>query len=92
MPKSEERVVVVDPKLLMQRMLHYRERHHAWHIFRTVYWSIYLLIMGVLLIYYTSLSISVNTLLGIAAILGAVMLIIFGLVESLHHKLMKKYG
>jgi hypothetical protein len=95
MPKessSEKRVVVVDPKLIMERMLHYRERQHAWHAFKKIYWGIYAFIIGLALIYYNALGLTVNIFLGIAVLLFAVMFIISGLVESLHHKLMKKYG
>ncbi len=97
MPKSEnasakKQVVVVDPELLMNRMLHYRERQHAWHVFRNLCWGIYAFIIGVILVYYVALNLSLNLFFGIAVLLFAAMFIISGLVESLHLKFMKKYG
>ncbi len=90
--QSASRVVVVDPKLLMERMLRYRESHRGWHIFRTMYWSIYFIVIGALLIYYNVIGFSVTVFLGSAFIIFAVMLILYGLTEALHHKFMKKYG
>ncbi len=95
MPKEsadEKRVVVVDPKLIMERMLHYRERQHAWHAFKRIYWGVYAFIIGIILLYYSAFNLTLNLFFGTAVMLFAVMYIISGLVESLHHKLMKKYG
>ena len=98
MPRANQRsdgrreVVVVDPKLLIERMLHYKERQHAWHVFRKLYWGIYAFIVGVILVYYGALNLTLNLFFGIVVLLFAVMFIISGLVESLHHKFMKKYG
>ncbi len=91
-PKDNKMVVVVDPKLIMERMLHYRERHHGWHIFRTIYWSIYLLVIATLLIYYYQINFTVPLFFGVAFLLLAIMLILYGLTEALHHKFLKKYG
>jgi hypothetical protein len=85
-------VVVIDPQLVVERMLHYRERHQGWHIFRSVYWGIYLLVIGTFLMFYSQLGFTINMFFGSSLILFAVMLILFGLTEALHHKLMKRYG
>lgn len=90
--RKNETVVVVDPRLYMERMLKYRERHQGWHIFRTLYWSIYFIVTGFLLLYYTGIGFTIPLFLGSVFILFAVMLILYGLTEALHHKLMQKYG
>lgn len=94
MPKdnSKKSVVIVDPDLWMKRTLHYQEKHGAWAIFATIYWSIYLLLLSLLLVYYTSIGFSVSSFLGTILFILAIMIIIFGFVESLHYKLMKKIG
>ena len=90
--RKESGVVVVDPKLVMERYLQYRESHKGWHIFRTLYWSIYFIVIGVLLVYYSSIFTSATLFIGTAFIVFAVMLILYGLTEALHHQLMRKYN
>ena len=94
MPNQQKdgRTIVVDPKLVMQRYLHYRESHKGGHIFRTLYWSIYFLVIGALLVYYNSIFSSATAFLGTASLVLAVMLILYGLTEALHHQLMRKYN
>ncbi len=92
MAEKKKDVVIVDPQLWMERQLHYNERHAGWRIFRSVYWSIYLLIVGFFLLSYSSLGLSPQVFFGMDLILLAVMVIVFGLVQALHHKLMKRYG
>ena len=91
---NKDNVMVIDPSMFMTRMLHYKERHHGWHIFRTMYWSIYLIVISVLLIYYNQIGFASEPTLffGVAFLLLAVMLILYGLTEALHHKFLKKYG
>ena len=89
---SKSNVTIIDPSLWMERMLHYKERHHGWHIFRTLYWSIYLIVVSVLLIYYNEIGFTVTLFFGAALMILAIMLILYGLTEALHHKFMKKYG
>ncbi len=76
------------------RMLEYNARHAGWIIFRSIYWSIYLLLLGLFLIYDSiiNVAVSLQAFLGWAFTILAVMIIIFGAVETLHHKLMRKYG
>ncbi len=90
--RKESTIVVVDPKLVMERYLQYRENHKGWHIFRTLYWSIYFLVIGTLLVYYNSIFSSATAFLGTASLILAVMLILYGLTEALHHQLMRKYN
>ncbi|MDE1851930.1 MAG: hypothetical protein KGH69_04565 [Candidatus Micrarchaeota archaeon] len=92
MPNGKKNVVTVDPSLFMERMLHYRERHHGWHIFKRAYWAIYLIVISLFLLYYYSIQFTLNVFLGASLLLFAIMLIIYGLAEALHHKLMKRYG
>lgn len=89
---DKDNVVVVDPKLIMERMLHYRERHHGWHIFRTIYWSIYFIVISIFLIYYSQIGFTVTLFFGVTLLVFAIMLILYGLTEALHHKFLKKYG
>lgn len=84
--------ISIDPDRIMGRYLHYRERQSGFTIFRSLFWSIYLVIIGVLLELYSSISFTVTTFLGTSILLLAVMLIISGFVNSLHQKLMKRYG
>ncbi|MCL5239083.1 MAG: hypothetical protein M1286_01245 [Candidatus Marsarchaeota archaeon] len=75
-------------------MLAYNARHGGWIVFRSVYWAIYLLLLGLFLVYYSvnNIAVSLQSFLGWAFTILAVMVIIYGAVESLHHKLMRKYG
>ena len=88
---AKHNIVMMDTSLAHERMLHYKERHQGWHIFRTLYWSIYFIAVGMLLVYYNSIAFTLNLFLGTASMLLALMLL-YGLTEALHHKLMKKYG
>ncbi len=92
MVSKEKQVVVVDPELWMNRNLHYQERQSGWKIFTSIYWSIYLLFVGGLLIFYNALGLTITYFFGIAMFLFSLMLIIYGFTTSLHFKLMKRYG
>ncbi len=81
-----------NPRTQHEIMLRYKERHQGWHIFRALFWSIYFVVMGFMLIYYNAIGFTTTLFLGVAFIIFAVMLILYGLTEALHHKLMKKYG
>ncbi len=76
------------------RILEYRVRHSGWIIFRAIYWAIYLLLLGILLLYYSinNVSLSLQVFFGWAFTVLALMLIIYGAAEVLHHKLMRRYG
>ena len=76
------------------RMLEYQARHAGWIIFRSVYWALYLMLLGILLIYYSAkgISISLQVFFGWAFTVLAVMIVVYGAAETLHHKLMRRYG
>lgn len=90
--QKDERSVMIDPSMFMDRMLHYREMHSGWNIFRFIYWSIYLIVVAIMLIYYTELGFTMTLFFGSIILILAVMLILFGLTEALHNKFLKKYG
>ena len=92
MAKQREQAVLIDPDLYMKRMLHYKERHAAWYIFKAVYWAIYIFIVGFLLMVQSIAQYPVAFSVGTAMIILSVMLILFGFVNALHNKLMKKYA
>ena len=75
-------------------MLDYQARHSGWIIFRSIYWAIYLLLLGGLLLFFSvqNLAVSLQIFFGWAFTVLAVMIIIYGGAETLHHKLMRKYG
>ncbi len=76
------------------RMLDYQVRHTGWIIFRSVYWAIYLLLLGTILLYYSvrNIDISLQAFFGYAFTIVSIMIIIYGFAEVLHHRLMRKYA
>jgi hypothetical protein len=76
----------------MQRMLRYQEKHAGWAIFRTIYWSIFLLMLSVLLVSYQTFGFTLQTFLGITLFVFSLMLIVFGFTQALHYRLMRKIG
>ena len=76
------------------RYLEYKARHGGWITFRSIYWAIYLLVIGGLLVYYgeRNLPITWTLFFGTALVLLSVMIIIYGAAESLHHKLMRVHA
>lgn len=90
MAQGKKNVITIDPSLQYERMLHYKEKHSGWIIYRSVYWGIYVFVLGALL-----LSGAVSTTQGFfgwALLLGAIFLIVNGFAQSLHLKLMKVHG
>ncbi|EQD29393.1 hypothetical protein B2A_14495, partial [mine drainage metagenome] len=47
---EKKTVITVDPSMQYSRMLHYREKHSGWEIYKAVYWGIYFFILGLLLL------------------------------------------
>ncbi len=92
MPKKNVNSVMVDPSMYMDRLLHYQERHSGWRIFQSIYWSIYLIIASIILLYYGQLNLTVPIFFGIMIFILAIMVIIHGFATSLHLKLMMRYG
>ena len=89
---EKRNVITIDPELSYKRHLHYQEKHSGWHIFRGVYWGIYLFILGLLLVALVPGTLGVAAFFGWALILLAFFVIIYGFTSSLHLKLMKKYA
>ena len=84
--------MVLDPELWMNRTLHYQEKQSGWVIFQAIYWSIYILLIGIFLVSYTRLAFTVPIFFGVSLFVLALMIIIYGFTRSLHLKLMKRYG
>ena len=89
---AKKNVILIDPELSYRRHLHYQERHSGWHIFRAIYWGIYLFILGVLLTTVVPNTLSYTGFLGWAFILLSFFVVVYGFAASLHLKLMKKYA
>lgn len=76
----------------MKRMLHYRERHSGWYIFRSVYWAVYVFVIGYLFIAESVQNLPVGFMAGSALVILSVAIVLYGFASALHLKLMKKYG
>ncbi len=85
---KEKNVITIDPSLQYERLLHYKEKHSGWEVFKYLYWGIYLFVVGLLIL----VGISDTLLYGLAITIFSVFVIIYGFTVSLHLKLMKKYG
>ncbi len=81
-------------KTEFDRYLEYKARHSGWITFRSIYWAIYLLLIGAYLIYFgdTNMPVSWTFFFGTALVLLSIMIILYGAAESLHHKLMRTYS
>ena len=90
-PKNRN-VVVVDPEIAMDRFLKYGEKHAGWNMFRAFYWSLYLIILGIMLIYWTQIGLTATMFFGVALIIFATMLILYGLTHGLHHQFIRRFG
>lgn len=93
---ERKQVVVVDPSLEYQRKLHYMEKHSGWHIFKSIYWGMYVFLLGVLLLTNYGAAggfmASPQAFFGWTLVLFAIFYIVFGFTTSLHLKLMKKHA
>lgn len=93
---ERRQIVVVDPSMEYERKLKFMEKHSGWQIFKSIYWGIYLFILGlILLISYKDsggASIAPEAFFGWALVLLAIFYIVFGFATSLHLKLMKKHA
>jgi len=76
------------------RMLAYNDKHAGWIVFRSIYWSMYLLMVGFTLLWYSlqNMQLSLQLFVGYAFSIAAIMMIVYGFAETLHHKLMRKYA
>jgi hypothetical protein len=89
---EKRNVIVIDPDLQYKRLLHFRERHSGWEIFRSIYWGIYVFILGIMLMTLVPVKVTVPQFFGWALALFAIFVIVYGFSISLHYKLMKKYA
>jgi hypothetical protein len=90
MAERKRNVITIDPTLQYERMLHYKEKHSGWIIYKSVFWGIYAFALGVLLL--SQVVTTVEGFLGWALMIGAIFVIVNGFAESLHLKLMKYHG
>ncbi|MGC8651918.1 MAG: hypothetical protein ACP5UH_01555 [Candidatus Micrarchaeia archaeon] len=86
---EKKNVVVIDPSIQYTRMLHYKEKHSGWEIFKSIYWGIYILILGLFVL---TTGMTLVSFLGYALVMFAVFFIVYGFSVSLHLKLMKRYA
>ncbi len=90
--KPSRQIIMIDPELSYRRQLHYQERHSGWHIFRGIFWAIYLFMMGIFLITLVPQSLSIEGFFGWALVLLSLFVIVYGFSSSLHLKLMRRYA
>ncbi|MCL5102322.1 MAG: hypothetical protein M1544_03135 [Candidatus Marsarchaeota archaeon] len=90
--KPQKLVVELDPSMEYARRLHYNEKHSGWAIFRAIYWSIYIFVFGVLLYTLVPAGMPVSAFFGLAIMVLAIFVIVYGFSTSLHMKLMKRYA
>lgn len=90
--RGHKSVVTLDPDMMYKRRLHYEEKHSGWHIFKSVYWAIYIFVVGVILYSYVPSKISYPQFFGWFLIILSLFVIIYGFSKSLHLKLMKRYA
>ena len=91
MPERKS-VVTIDPELQYRRLLHYREKHSGWEIFKGIYWGLYVFILGIILMTLVPAKVSILHFFGWVLALFAIFLIVYGFSISLHYKLMKRYA
>ncbi len=92
MAKQKEEAVLIDPDLYMKRMLSFKDKHAAWYIFRAIYVAIYLFMVGMLFMVQSIEQYPMAFTFGTAMVLLSVMIILYGFVNALHNRLMKKYA
>ncbi len=100
MPRSAKelprQVMVIDPTMQYERKLRYMEKHAGWEIFKTVFWGVYIFIIGlILLIFYkqgANATLNLYALIGWGLTLFAIFYILYGFSMSLHLRLMRKYA
>jgi hypothetical protein len=90
MAEKKRNVISIDPALQYERMLHYKEKHSGWVIYKSVFWGVYIFILGALLL--TKITLVGAAFFGWAFVLFAIFYIVNGFASSLHLKLMKKHG
>jgi hypothetical protein len=89
---GRKNIITIDPELSYKRRLHYMEKHSGWHIFRAIYWGIYIFIIGMILATLVPGTIAYPLYFGWLLILFSLFLIVYGFASALHLKLMKRYA
>jgi hypothetical protein len=89
---SRGNVMVVDSSMDWERRLSYKEKEAGWIVFRYLYWGLYVFVVGCMLVIAGLSAPNVTVFVGWAVIILAVFLVVYGFVESLHHRLMRKHG
>ncbi len=75
-----------------ERWLSYREKHASLNVFACVYWAIYALVVGFMIIATAYNGANLVVIVGLSMVLFAFFLVIYGLVIAMHHRLMRKHG
>ncbi|MGC8495963.1 MAG: hypothetical protein ACP5MX_02035 [Candidatus Micrarchaeia archaeon] len=86
---EKKTIITIDPSIQYTRMLHYKEKHSGWEIFKAIYWSIYILLLGIFVLNFNP---SFSAFMGWAMVIFAMFFIVYGFSTSLHLKLMRKYA
>ncbi len=89
---SRREVISIDPEMWFERKLHYDEKHSVWHIFKSVFWAIFIFITGAMLYDSAPTAQGIVQFFGSAVIVLSIFIILYGFSKSLHLKLMKKYA
>ena len=90
---AERKVTVtVDPSVQMMKHLQARERESGWEVYKAIYWSIYLFVLGLMLLTSVPGVLDIYGFIGWALLLLSMFIVVYGLVISLHLRLMRKHG
>ncbi len=89
---GKRNVVTIDPNLMWERRLHHMEKRSGWAVFRAVYWGIYIFIVGVMILEIGAGAVAPTASIGLAVVILALFVIIYGFVISLHYSFLKKHG
>ena len=87
---EKKTVVTIDPSLEYQRKLSYMEKNSGWEIFKAIYWSIYIFVMGATLFSFVPAVFSHTEFLGFAVMVLAMFYIVYAFVLSMHFRSMKR--
>jgi len=91
--EAQKITVTIDSSKIMERDLLYAEKHMAWHVFRAVYWSVYIFVIGMILfVDSTAGTFNSFAFYGFALLMLSVFIVIYGIVYALHLRLMRKYA
>lgn len=92
MPKEKERIIAIDSSADWDRKLKYMEKQSGWEVFKSIYWGIYIFIVGFMALLMNAGVLTFSGIIGWAITILSVFVIIYGFVLSLHLKFLKKHG